>query len=91
VDDELEPLHGYRPGGYYPIHLQDELDHGWYRIIHKLGHGGYSTMWLCRDQHVDMPSYVAIKMPVASESETDFSELLVTAGLKIDGVDDVFL
>ncbi|RCI12035.1 hypothetical protein L249_0535 [Ophiocordyceps polyrhachis-furcata BCC 54312] len=40
IDDDLERLHGYRPGGYFPIHIDDELHDGQYRIVHKLGHGG---------------------------------------------------
>ncbi|PNY23764.1 Uncharacterized protein TCAP_06303 [Tolypocladium capitatum] len=89
VDDELEKLHGFRPGGYHPIHLQDELHDGQYRVIHKLGHGGYATVWLCRDQHVDAPSYVAVKILVASEAERDSRELLVTAKLKREGMDKI--
>lgn len=89
VEDDLEKLHGYRPGGYYPIHLQDELHNGQYRVIHKLGHGGYATVWLCRDQHVDTPSYVAIKILVASETERDSNELLLTDHLKREGMDQI--
>lgn len=87
VDDDLERLHGYRPGGYHPIHLQDELHNGQYRVIHKLGHGGYATVWLCRDQHVDTPSYVAVKVLVASEAERDSYELLLTGNLRREGME----
>jgi serine/threonine protein kinase len=45
----VEWLSHYRPGGYHPIYLGDQL-HGRYRIIHKLGSGGYSTIWLARDE-----------------------------------------
>ena len=89
VDDDLEKLHGFRPGGYYPIHLQDELHDGQYRVIHKLGHGGYATVWLCRDQHADTPSYVAVKILIASEAEKDScGEVLLAAKLtkEIEGV-----
>lgn len=70
-DDPLEKLGGYRPGGYHPIHLHDELHHGQYKVIHKLGHGGFSTVWLCRDQNADTPAYVAIKILAASETGKD--------------------
>lgn len=95
IDDELEKFHGFRPGGYFPINLQDELHNGQYRVIHKLGHGGYATVWLCRDQHADSPSYVAIKILIAGKSETDScGELLLAARLTkekedIDKVDKV--
>lgn len=70
-DDNLETLQGFRPGGYYPIHLHDQIHDGQYRIIHKLGHGGFATVWLCQDQHADILSYVAIKILIASETERD--------------------
>jgi hypothetical protein len=48
-DMDAEPLHRYRRGGYHPIHLGDFLNNGRYRILHKLGWGGYSTVWAARD------------------------------------------
>ncbi|RDI86973.1 hypothetical protein Vi05172_g3207 [Venturia inaequalis] len=49
-DVDAEPLHRYRRGGYHPISLGDLLKDGRYRIMHKLGWGGYSTVWAARDQ-----------------------------------------
>ncbi|KAM4065006.1 kinase [Hirsutella rhossiliensis] len=89
VDDDLEKLHGYRPGGYHPVHLQDELHGGQYRVIHKLGHGGYATVWLCRDQHVVTPSYVAVKILVGSQTENKSRELLLAADLQRQSIDKV--
>lgn len=66
-EDGLERLGGRRPGGYHPIHLQDELCDGRYRVIHKLGCGGRASVWLCKDQHAEAPTYVAIKILVADE------------------------
>lgn len=48
-DVDAEPLHRYRKGGYHPISLGDILKDGRYRILHKLGWGGYSTVWAVRD------------------------------------------
>lgn len=47
---EAEPLHRYTYKGYHPVHLGDQFKDDRYRIIHKLGHGGYSTVWVARDQ-----------------------------------------
>ena len=47
---DAEPLHRYQTGGYHPICLGDILKDGRYRILHKLGWGGYSTVWAARDQ-----------------------------------------
>ncbi|KAF9075286.1 kinase-like domain-containing protein [Rhodocollybia butyracea] len=50
--------------------IGDELAQGRYRIIHKLGYGGFSTTWLARDQHKNI--LVALKALRASASvETD--------------------
>ena len=45
---DLEDPHRYRPGGYHPVHLGD-IYYERYRVIHKLGFGSYSTVWLARD------------------------------------------
>lgn len=58
----VERLEGYRPGGYHPIIIGDYL-HDRYRIVHKLGFGGYSTIWLARDERADR--YVAVKILIA--------------------------
>ncbi|KAH8689916.1 kinase-like domain-containing protein [Talaromyces proteolyticus] len=66
---DAEPLHRYREGGYHPVALGHILKEGSYKILHKLGWGGYSTVWAARDQRLD-ETYVAIKFSV-SESEND--------------------
>ena len=45
---EVESPNGYRPGGYHPVHIGDFV-HERYRVIHKLGFGTFSTLWLARD------------------------------------------
>lgn len=39
----------YRSGLYYPVKLGDTFKNGRYKIWHKLGWGGFSTIWLARD------------------------------------------
>lgn len=56
----------YRPGGYHPIHLNDIVN-GRYRIIHKLGHGGFSTIWLARYED----QYFALKILIADASDRE--------------------
>ncbi|KAJ9291922.1 hypothetical protein DTO021C3_362 [Paecilomyces variotii] len=60
--DGAESLEKYKPGGYHPIVIGDIL-HERYRIVDKLGFGGYSTVWLAQDTHLGR--YVAIKVGIA--------------------------
>lgn len=46
---DAEPLHRYRIGGYHPVALGDLVNDGRYKVLHKLGWGGYSTVWVARD------------------------------------------
>ncbi|KAF5979944.1 CMGC SRPK kinase [Fusarium coicis] len=41
------PMYGV--GGYHPVHLGDLYDDGRYRIVHKIGAGDTSMIWLARD------------------------------------------
>ena len=41
--DGVEDLEGYIPGGFRPTYLGEGFSDGRYRVIHKLGFGGYST------------------------------------------------
>jgi serine/threonine-protein kinase SRPK3 len=65
--DDVENLEAYRPGGYHPIKLGDEYCQGRYRIVHKLGYGAFSTVWLARDSAADI--YVSLKVVTATASE----------------------
>lgn len=49
---DAEPLHRYRKGGYHPVTLGEYLKDGRYKVLHKLGWGGYSTVWAARDQRL---------------------------------------
>ncbi|KAF8906815.1 kinase-like domain-containing protein [Gymnopilus junonius] len=64
--DDIEDIELYRPGGFHPVHIGDTFDNNRYLVIHKLGYGGFSTVWLCRDCHSNQ--YVAIKILTADES-----------------------
>ncbi|KAG6365455.1 hypothetical protein INS49_007066 [Diaporthe citri] len=57
-----EDLEWYEPGGFHPVHLQDVYDRR-YSVVHKLGFGGFSTVWLARDS-VEM-QWVALKILAA--------------------------
>lgn len=75
--DDVEDLEKYEVGGFHPIHLGDEFD-GRYRIVHKLGHGGFSTVWLARD--LQSERYVAMKFITARSSE-DYQDFKIMQDL----------
>ena len=58
-----EPLKDYMPGGYHPVALGDIFQDR-YKIVRKLGWGGYSTVWLAYDQRYGTFS-ISIHRPVA--------------------------
>ncbi|OAA46512.1 protein kinase domain protein [Beauveria brongniartii RCEF 3172] len=70
--DDVESFYGYVPGGYHPVAIGDRLG-GHYKVLNKLGHGGYSTVWLARDERLQR--LVAVKVCVANMSPRE-SEIL---------------
>lgn len=49
VNDDLhngEHPQRYCPGGLHPVHIHERLDSDRYTILHKLGYGASSTVWL---------------------------------------------
>jgi len=63
----VENLENYRSGGYHPTHIGDQYRNGRYEVVHKLGYGSYSTVWLAKD-HVEA-RYVALKILISAVSE----------------------
>ncbi|KAF2466130.1 kinase-like protein [Lindgomyces ingoldianus] len=63
---EVEDIHNYKPGGYHPVHLGEQYQDGRYTIVHKLGFGGFSTVWLARDNQFHR--YVALKFVCSAHS-----------------------
>lgn len=60
--EDVESLEYYQPGGYHPIQVGNIFQER-YEIVHKLGHGSYSTIWLARDEK--MGKFVAMKVGIA--------------------------
>ncbi|KAK8042804.1 kinase-like protein [Apiospora phragmitis] len=55
-----------------------------YEFVHKLGQGGFATVWLCRDHQRNR--WCALKIVVSSHSSEDSGELLVEKLLRENGV-----
>jgi serine/threonine-protein kinase SRPK3 len=47
--DGVEDIERYQTGGFHPIAPAHVIGGDRYRIVHKLGAGGISTVWLARD------------------------------------------
>ncbi|KAH7403682.1 kinase-like domain-containing protein [Cadophora sp. MPI-SDFR-AT-0126] len=69
----------YRPGGFHPVHLEDVFKKGRYIVVHKLGHGGFATVWLARDTVRNR--YVALKI-LAARLSRDCPEVKILRRLK---------
>ena len=70
--EDVEDIACYCPGGLYLLQMYDVIQDR-YRIVHKLGHGGYSTVWLCWDMKT--ARYVAMKIGAADVGCTDIDVL----------------
>ena len=64
---ESESLERYRLGGYHPVDINDTFHSGRYRVLQKLGWGGYSTVWLVYD--CKLLRLAALKVVVSEVSE----------------------
>ncbi|RYP08826.1 hypothetical protein DL764_001623 [Monosporascus ibericus] len=73
-DINVEDIGQYRRGGLHPIRLGDFLgDNDRFRVVHKLGFGHFSTVWLCFDNKEKL--WRGVKVLCAEESVEDNPEL----------------
>lgn len=70
--EDVENPGDYRPGGYHPIRIDHHL-HNRYRVVHKLGHGTFSTVWLALDDQTS--KFVAIKVGTADADKKEVDVL----------------
>ncbi|KAF2106493.1 protein kinase [Lophiotrema nucula] len=70
--EDVEPLEGYDSWDYYPTRIGTTLNNR-YCIIHKLGHGGFSTVWLAHDTKEGRN--VAMKILIAEYGDCRSREL----------------
>ncbi|KAF4619518.1 hypothetical protein D9613_005562 [Agrocybe pediades] len=82
--DRVEDIEDYQPGGFHPISIGDTFDHGRFRVLHKLGFGGSSTVWLARDHAHEQGSIVTLKALRSSFS----SSSMTTTSLSIAALYD---
>lgn len=70
--EDVERMEYYRAGGYHSVTIGDSF-HDRYRVVHKLGHGTYSTIWLARDERSNI--YVAVKVCMADSNSLEIDVL----------------
>lgn len=80
--DDAEAFWRYSAGGYFPVAIGDRLGDR-YRVINKLGHGSYSTVWLARDERSQ--HLVAIKVCTADTSPRESEILSLLGESPLDG------
>ena len=80
IGHETEKLEQYYEGGFCPIDLGDCIA-GRFTVLHKLGHGGFGTVWLVRDAANRYGRYVALKV-VSAEYSEDYEPVAVLDRLK---------
>lgn len=69
--EDVEDASKYRVGGFHPVSIGDKLNKDQYQVVHKLGYGGYSTIWLALD--LVHHRYVAVKI-CSAESRVSSTE-----------------
>lgn len=73
--NNVEDVEKYRSGGFHPIHLGDALKGGRYHVLHKLGYGGFSTVWLARDENQNRLVSLKVLTADASRQPTELKLL----------------
>ncbi len=80
--EEVEYVEDYQPGGLHPISIGETFAKRRYRVIHKLGFGGSSTIWMARDNLQDSPqgrivTLKAMRADASFKSADDLPELFI--------------
>src|SRR5690554_4623722 len=70
VWSESEPRERYLENKYYPLRIGEVLA-GKYRIEHKLGWGGFSTVWMAQDTRENKAVALKIMRP-GEEGEREY-------------------
>ncbi|KAF9071233.1 kinase-like domain-containing protein [Rhodocollybia butyracea] len=81
-----ENIELYRLGGLHPVHLGDTFHNNRYTVVHKLGHGTFSTVWLVRDSVTNR--YAVLKIVIVQSTKVA-SEIAVLRHLQQPSNSDI--
>lgn len=68
VSDDEEHESDYKKGGYHPVYIGETFKEGRYTVLHKLGWGHFSTVWLVADE--EKGGQAALKIVKSAEHYT---------------------
>ncbi|POW06532.1 hypothetical protein PSTT_08897 [Puccinia striiformis] len=69
VTNGEEHKRDYKKGRYHPVEVGEGYKDNRYRVLRKLGWGGYATVWLAHDRQLDQ--HVCLKVSKSSKFFTD--------------------
>ncbi|KAJ3496429.1 hypothetical protein NLJ89_g10488 [Agrocybe chaxingu] len=78
---QLEPQARYQPGGYHPVRA-GEIYNERYRILHKLGWGQYSTVWLVQDMRDQRLATMKILVADLTNEKAGYDERAMLVSLR---------
>ncbi|KAG8670363.1 hypothetical protein FPOAC2_09717 [Fusarium poae] len=81
VEYASEPLVRYELGLYYPVCIGEVLVNR-YRVEHKLGHGGYSTVWMAHDMVTNEDVALKIMTPGPSGEREYTAQKTITSAVQ---------
>lgn len=64
----VEDIRTYIPGGHHPVNLGDVIG-GKFKVINKLGNGGFAIVWLARN--LEQHEYVVLRILRADASDRE--------------------
>ncbi|KAK9247894.1 CMGC/SRPK protein kinase [Lipomyces tetrasporus] len=71
--DNIEQIENYRKRGFHPVSIGENFARGRYRILHKLGFGGFSTVWLARDER----NHRLVSLKIVTAEDLSTSNVLI--------------
>lgn len=85
--EDVENVEKYVPGGYHPVDIGDQLGpvggNHCYTVVHKMGFGGFATVWLTRCSRDKQ--YYALKILTADLPQSQGKDLTILQYLKDNG------